>query len=54
MSAGLNTWKLQDMFDDISNVEFALMWGNKSKTIAKAFSVNIPKQNNSIADFEVL
>ena len=54
MSAGLNTWKLQDMFDDINNVEFALMWGNRSKTIADAFTVNIPKQNNNIADFDVL
>ena len=54
MSAGMNTWKLQDMFDDISNVEFALMWGSRSKIIANAFTVNLPKQNNNIADFEVV
>ena len=52
MSAGMNTWKLQDMFDDISNVEFALMWGSRSKIIANAFTVNLPKQNNNIAVFK--
>lgn len=51
-AAGCNIWKIEDMFDNIENVEFALMWGGRSKIIADSFTVNIPKQNNNIADFE--
>ena len=51
--AGANIWKIEDMFDNIENVEFALMWGGRSKIIADSFTVNIPKQNNNIADFEI-
>ena len=52
ISAGLNVWKLNGMFDNIEDVEFALMWGSKSKIIADSFTVDIPKQNNNIADFD--
>ena len=51
--AGANIWKIEDVFDNIENVEFALMWGGRSKIIADSFTVNIPKQNNNIADFEI-
>lgn len=54
MATGLNTYKLNDMFDNIEDVEFALMWGSKSKIIADFFTVNIPKQNNNIADFDII
>ena len=53
-SAGTNVWKIEDMFDNIENVEFALMWGSKSKIIADTFTVDIPKQNNNTADFEII
>ena len=52
MSSGLNVWRLNDMFENIEDVEFALMWGSKDKIIADSFIVDIPKQNNNIADFE--
>lgn len=53
-AAGANVWKLDDMFDDISDVEFALMWGSRDKIIADPFNVDIPKQSNNIADFNVI
>ena len=53
-NAGLNKWRLQDIFDDINNVQFALMYGSKSKIIADSYTVNIPKQNNNIADFDIV
>lgn len=52
MSSGANVWRLDGMFDNIEDVEFALMWGSRDKIIADTFSVDIPKQNNNIADFE--
>ena len=52
MASGLNVWRLNDMFENIEDVEFALMWGSKDKIIADSFIVDIPKQNNNIADFE--
>ena len=52
MSTGANVWRLDGMFDNIEDVEFALMWGSRDKIIADTFSVDIPKQNNNIADFE--
>lgn len=54
MASGLNTWKIEDMFDNIENVEFALMWGSRDKIISDSFTVNIPKQNNNIADFDIV
>ena len=54
MASGMNTWKIEDMFNNIENVEFALMWGSRDKIIADSFTVDIPKQNNNIADFEIV
>ena len=52
MSSGANVWRLDGMFDNIEDAEFALMWGSRDKIIADTFTVDIPKQNNNIADFE--
>ena len=54
MASGANTWKLDGMFDNINDVEFALMWGSRDKIIADSFTVDIPKQNNNIANFDIV
>lgn len=50
-ASGLNVWRLENMFDNIEDVEFALFYGNRSKIIADTFIIEIPKQNNNIAEF---
>lgn len=54
MAAGANVWMLDGMFDNIEDIEFSLMWGSRDKIIADSFTAHIPKQNNNIADFEVV
>lgn len=53
-AAGANVWKLDGMFENIEDVEFALMWGSRDKIIADSFVVNIPKQNNNTATFDII
>ena len=50
--AGLNIISLGDLHENIDNVEFALLFGSRSKKIADDFTIEIPNQNNSIVKIE--
>ena len=51
-AAGLNIISLGDLHENLDNVEFALLFGSRSKKIADDFTIEIPNQNNSIVKIE--
>lgn len=50
--AGLNVYSLEDLDKNLENVEFALLYGSKSKIIAEEFKIQIPKQDNQTAEID--
>lgn len=50
--AGLNTISLQDLDKNLENIEFALLYGSRSKIIAEEFIIQIPEQDNQTAKID--
>ena len=50
--AGLNTISLQDLDKNLENIEFALLYGSRSKIIAEEFTIQIPEQDNQTAKID--
>ena len=50
--AGLNVYSLEDLDKNLENIEFALLYGSKSKIIAEEFKIQIPKQDNQTAEIK--